>query len=510
MAQNVGIGTMTPNASAQLDVSSNNKGILIPRNTTVGITAMPNPAKGLLVLDTVLNQMMMNMGTAASPNWQSIVATGTGWSLTGNSGTSPTNNFIGTTDLMPIIFKINNQRAGIVDSAAYNTSLGYRTLDSITTGISNTAFGYKALLSNSSGLYNTAVGTNALRFNTTGSSNTANGMQALLYNTTGNYNTANGMQALFSNTTGSSNTANGTQALLNNTTGNYNTANGVDAMYSNTTGNYNTANGLQALFTNTTGSNNTANGYLALLGNTTGSNNTANGSYAIFSNTTGNYNTANGGNAIYSNTTGNYNTAIGFSALNQDITGSNNIAIGAFSGTDPGSPNIQNTISIGNDGILNAANNQAFIGNTYTTWIGGNVTWSTFSDARIKTNIKENVKGLDFIMKLKPVTYLKSSNAITRLTQNKETPDYPGKYESDQIVQSGFLAQDVEKAAKDANYTFSGLHVPKNSKQLYSLSYSEFVVPLVKAMQEQQVMIETQNKKIELLEEEIKLLKEKK
>jgi predicted RNase H-like nuclease (RuvC/YqgF family) len=51
---------------------------------------------------------------------------------------------------------------------------------------------------------------------------------------------------------------------------------------------------------------------------------------------------------------------------------------------------------------------------------------------------------------------------------------------------TGFLAQDVAKAAHELNYEFSGVDIPDNDKDLYTLRYSEFVVPLVKAVQEQQ------------------------
>jgi lysophospholipase L1-like esterase len=44
--------------------------------------------------------------------------------------------------------------------------------------------------------------------------------------------------------------------------------------------------------------------------------------------------------------------------------------------------------------------------------------------------------------------------------------------------------------AKDVNYDFSGVTVPKNDHDLYTLSYEQFVVPLVKAVQEQQTEIE--------------------
>ena len=54
-AQSVGIGTTTPAASAQLDVSSTTKGLLIPRMTTAQRTAIVAPVKGLMVFDNDTN-----------------------------------------------------------------------------------------------------------------------------------------------------------------------------------------------------------------------------------------------------------------------------------------------------------------------------------------------------------------------------------------------------------------------------------------------------------------------
>ena len=54
-AQNVGIGTVTPNASAQLHVSSTSKGMLIPQvsiDSLKDVTSIPSPANGLLVYNT--------------------------------------------------------------------------------------------------------------------------------------------------------------------------------------------------------------------------------------------------------------------------------------------------------------------------------------------------------------------------------------------------------------------------------------------------------------------------
>jgi hypothetical protein len=82
--------------------------------------------------------------------------------------------------------------AGRIDTLTYNTAIGYRTLDSVTTGIHNVAFGYKAMIHDSSGVQNTAFGSNALRFNTSGNYNTAIGENALSWNYGGSNATAIG------------------------------------------------------------------------------------------------------------------------------------------------------------------------------------------------------------------------------------------------------------------------------------------------------------------------------
>lgn len=65
--QNVGIGTTTPNASAQLDVSSTNKGALIPRMTTTQRKAISAPAAGLLVFDMDKKTIYMFDGSKWHP-----------------------------------------------------------------------------------------------------------------------------------------------------------------------------------------------------------------------------------------------------------------------------------------------------------------------------------------------------------------------------------------------------------------------------------------------------------
>lgn len=58
------------------------------------------------------------------------------------------------------------------------------------------------------------------------------------------------------------------------------------------------------------------------------------------------------------------------------------------------------------------------------------------------------------------------------------------KEDKARIVYTGFVAQEVERAAKELNYPFSGVDAPKNESDFYGLRYAEFLVPLVKAVQE--------------------------
>lgn len=62
-AQSVGIGTTTPNASAQLEIASTTKGLLLPRMTSVQRTAIAGPVAGLIVFDTDFREYYQHDGT---------------------------------------------------------------------------------------------------------------------------------------------------------------------------------------------------------------------------------------------------------------------------------------------------------------------------------------------------------------------------------------------------------------------------------------------------------------
>ena len=128
------------------------------------------------------------------------------------------------------------------------------------------------------------------------------------------------------------------------------------------------------------------------------------------------------------------------------------------------------------------------------TSIGGQVSWTTFSDGRYKKNIKQDVKGLSFINSLRPVTYTIDITSLDEYyhkgrkqadTQKKmEDRRQASADEASKIVYNGFIAQEVEASAQKVNYDFSGVDKPKTKDGLYGLRYSDFVVPLVKAVQE--------------------------
>ncbi|MFT3679080.1 MAG: tail fiber domain-containing protein [Ferruginibacter sp.] len=82
-SQNIGIGTNSPNASAILDISSTNKGLLIPRMTAAQMNAVANPATGLLVFNLGDSSVYVHKNSG----WSRLVpsgAAGGGWLASGN------------------------------------------------------------------------------------------------------------------------------------------------------------------------------------------------------------------------------------------------------------------------------------------------------------------------------------------------------------------------------------------------------------------------------------------
>lgn len=373
IAQSVGIGTTTPDASAVLELKAINKGFLPPRMTASQKSLIPSPKAGLLIYQTDGTAGLYVYNGSA---WVPVAAGGTvlgGWSLTGNAGTNESTNFLGTTDAKPLMFKTNNAYSGQISNngmVAFGTGAAALLSDA-----SIVAIGKNALLNNGTGatgaqgLFNTAVGSQVLQSNTTGLNNTGLGYNSLISNTAGQGNTAAGAAALLSNSTGNDNTSIGNQSLFSNQTGSKNTATGVKALYSNS-GDFNTANGVDALKSNQIGNSNTAIGVSSLVNHLSGSRNTAIGASALNSNVTGSSNTGIGEGA--SVTAGNLTNATAIGA--QAKVGCDNcLVLGASEFASV--PNVKVGIGIQNPtSVLHV--NPAGTGGIY---IGGNETAGGFT-----------------------------------------------------------------------------------------------------------------------------------
>ena len=508
-------------------------------NTAVGYvalqynTAINNTAVGAYSLQ---NNSTGNENSAFGSKSLQKNTTGSGntsfgyWALTNNT-TSSGNTAVGSRALNKNTDGWNNTAIGKYvltnnTTGIWNTGLGTYALNENSTGNKNTAAGYYSLYDNTTGSSNVAIGAYSLRMNTDRSNlvaigdsalfnngtgptgavfsikNTAVGSKSLFSNISGYANTAVGYQTLYSNIGGINNTAFGTQALYSNTEGDRNTATGNNSLYNNTTGENNTVTGHEALYSNTVGSFNSAHGNRALRNNIDGNSNTANGMDVMYYNTSGSYNTANGKYALMNNSTGNNNTGSGYYALSNNETGDNNTAFGYRAGPVFGSTNLTNTTCIGYDAQVSQSNHIR-LGNSSVTKIGGSVGWSILSDGRYKKNIKENVVGLKFILGLRAVTYNMDITALinkSKKTLATESEDErEARLRKEKIRYTGFIAQEVEELANNVGYDFSGINIPENENGEYSLRYSEFVVPLVKAVQEQQKIIDELKKEIEEL-----------
>ena len=83
---NVGVGTNTPDPSAVLDASANDKGVLVPRLTTAQRLGIATPANGLLVFDTDLN--CFHFYSSSSTSWENLCTGGSAgldcWDVNGD------------------------------------------------------------------------------------------------------------------------------------------------------------------------------------------------------------------------------------------------------------------------------------------------------------------------------------------------------------------------------------------------------------------------------------------
>ncbi len=128
--------------------------------------------------------------------------------------------------------------------------------------------------------------------------------------------------------------------------------------------------------------------------------------------------------------------------------------------------------------------------------------WSSFSDGRFKREVREDVSGLEFINKLRPVSYTVDQTAVDKFLR---IPDNVAQQNAAlrtlPVRETGFIAQEVEAVIKKSGYVFDGVEVPQNDADHYSIRYAAFVVPLVKAVQELTQEVESLKKQLGTVEE---------
>ena len=166
-----------------------------------------------------------------------------------------------------------------------------------------------------------------------------------------------------------------------------------------------------------------------------------------------------------------------------DVQG-DSISFGSVESLFDAGPNVTGT----NSSFVPATNCGFNLGSTTNRWnnvyICGSVI--TSSDARLKTNIQNLSYGLKEILKLRPVTYALTANPAEEVT-------------------IGLIAQEVQKVVPEM---VSEAHMETNEatgaatkvkNEFLGLKYNALIPVLIKAMQEQQDQLESQQQQIEEL-----------
>lgn len=156
----------------------------------------------------------------------------------------------------------------------------------------------------------------------------------------------------------------------------------------------------------------------------------------------------------------------------------NNIIIGTYANcTGWGS----NQIVIGHN-TTGTGDNEIAFGPTSVTAIKAQVTSITgYSDERIKTDVKDSSLGLEFISKLRPVTYKKVNPfdypaELAGDNKGERPADDPKTYD-------GLIAQEVKQVMDELGAEWSG-HSVNSTDGKQGLQYGALVVPLIGAIKE--------------------------
>ena len=364
---------------------------------------------------------------------------------------------------------------------------------------------------------NTAVGASALASTSTGFQNVAIGASAAQYQTNNN-NTAVGYNAMVGvngSSSGGSNVAVGSNSMAGLLTGNFNVAIGQQALQANTTASNNTAVGYQAGYAANTLGDNTFVGYQAGVA-TTGNRNTIVGFLAGGGLTSGTFNNLFGTQAGQAITTGGKNTILGSYSGNQgglDIrTSSNYIVLSDGDGNPRGVFDSSGNFLVGktagslaNTGFVAQSNgyvSSSLSGTTsatdsynlYSTGASAyrfyvdmagtihatSIVITAISDERLKENVRNIDTGLNDVLALKPRRF-----------------DWKEGKGQDRKNVAGFIAQEFEEVFPECIGTTKA---GADGIEYKNINYETLIPTLVKAIQEQQALIQTLTDRITALE----------
>ncbi len=408
----------------------------------------------------------------------------------------------------------------------WNLFIGHGSGKKNTSGGNNLFIGHTAGQSNTTGYANLFIGTDAAAYNTTGQQNVYVGQGVGVYNMTGSYNTFIGRFA-GNAAISSENTFLGYSAGSSHDSGAKNTFVGMNSGKYNNTGEYNTFVGFGAGENSDYTSSSTYIGYYSGY-NATGYGNTfmgwgsgrdCYGAYnVVLGHGAGNIMTSGGSNVFigsssgYNNTAGSGNVFLGSSA-GYNETGSDKLYIDNSSTSTPllhgdfstdfltvnGTLKVR-ALEISDMGSSNLGLDGDVVpysGSTSGYDLGNNVAgeyWDdvvaleyiTFSDRNTKDEVKSISHGLSDIMKLRPVSYR-----------------YKKEVSADDKIKLGLIAQEVEEVIPEAVVNDDvDVDAETGEKiitkgQYKGMNYDQLIPVLIKAVQEQQAIIEDLKREID-------------
>jgi hypothetical protein len=409
-------------------------------------------------------------------------------------------------------------------SGGNNVGVGFNTFYNLNSGTNNSALGNFSLQQNTTGYKNTAIGYFALNANTISNDNTAVGNDSLKVNTIGNFNTAVGSGSMIANTSGLNNVAIGYRSLNNNTTGNYNTVIGNNAT-TLAAGNSNSivigrdavGLGTDTVVLGNGGILTTILRGQTLIGTTTVGAPTYGSTPQLvvanpFSNVGGVIDIRNLNTSIVADSllgriqfTGKSDALVGFTSAAIEVISTGNMGTGNNGGgalkfmTSPGTfptnpiermrvtqggtvqPGIDNSYSLGASGIRWSA-----------VW-AANGTIQT-SDEREKKDIVDSDLGLDFISKLRPVSF-KWKVGKNEVTNELDGLDEEGNPKTKIVVTPiegkrthyGLIAQEVEAALDGKDF---GGFIHDKETDIKGLRYDQLIPVMINAIKELKAEIE--------------------